>query len=236
MIIRALANIYEENSDPANLSKAMDIVLCVDGNNKKLCVDKALDSPNLYFAVSLAILLAKREFFHLEQWLVKTVSKQGSKFVEAVLAYIERTLLSKIRGTDRNKAKEVLEGGHLDVNSLSVIFDKLISQDSDAGIKLDSPLGKKITGMYKEISAYFSNFAKLKSIETERETNELLTRYYNKEIDIDVFMDIMVEYKSSDDELKKEIFSCFIHNIFSEFGHGDSYPTEKLELTGMIFG
>lgn len=191
MLTRALAQIYKTGNNSINLSKILDICLSI-----KNSLPKILSSDDFYFTISLAVLAAKRDFLHLDNWLPEKITSYGNRFVSSLVDYLDSNLMAHLRVKDKSNSKLILEQSHLNKNSLAVIFDRILS-DKELSAQISKANQKKASEIYKELIDYFPDFSRLKSKETEKEANILLTKYYEGKITIEELAKTLESYKNS---------------------------------------
>lgn len=61
-------------------------------------------------------------------------------------------------------------------------------------------------------------------------------RMYGDEIPVKTIVEILGQYKHSQDLLDQDVFACMIHGLFDEYTHYVDYPLEALATTAVLFG
>lgn len=145
---------------------------------------KVLVCDDFDFTISLAILSAKRDFLHLDHWLTEKITQHGNRFVGGLIKYLETNLMMGLKQREKAQSKAVLDQSHLNKNSLAVIFDKIIV-DKELMVHISAAHRNQASEIYNQLLDYFPDFSRLKSKETEKEANTLLTSYYDGTITVE---------------------------------------------------
>jgi CCR4-NOT transcription complex subunit 1 len=70
----------------------------------------------------------------------------------------------------------------------------------------------------------------------EEEANSHFQRIYTSEIQIEAVVQMLKNFKASQDQREQEVFACMIHNLFDEYRFFPRYPERELLITGKLFG
>lgn len=85
-------------------------------------------------------------------------------------------------------------------------------------------------------AAILANTAPAFSPAVEQEMKAYYLKMYNKEVDIKDIVDMLVQFKNSDDPHKQDVFACMIHLLLDEYRFFSEYPLLALALTLLLFG
>lgn len=70
----------------------------------------------------------------------------------------------------------------------------------------------------------------------EQEMKSYYSKMYNKEVEIKEVVDMLIQFKLSDDPHKQDVFACMIHLLLDEYRFFSEYPLSALALTSLLFG
>ena len=110
LIILVLAKMWKSQQDMQNMAKIFDIIK----TKIPYTINILVNSRYYNFSVNLAIYASKRNFINLKQWFKERINKVDDEFIEAILSYIQKNLISQI-GTGVNNT--LLENAQLSLES-----------------------------------------------------------------------------------------------------------------------
>ena len=178
LIISILAKMWNSQQDLSNLGSLFDII------NTKLpgTLQMFVNSKYYNFSVNLAIYAAKRDYLNLKQWLEERVSKVEDEFIEAILNYIKKNLISQCSG---NSNRDILEKAQLTSESLAIILENVIrscdtNKLSQKTKKYCQEICKNIFDLFEELQIQSNNLE-----EIDKETNQILNSMFKGEISVD---------------------------------------------------
>ena len=116
LIILVLAKMWKSQQDMQNMAKIFDIIK----TKIPYTINILVNSRYYNFSVNLAIYASKRNFINLKQWFKERINKVDDEFIEAILSYIQKNLISQI-GTGVNNT--LLENAQLSLESLAIILE-----------------------------------------------------------------------------------------------------------------
>ena len=70
----------------------------------------------------------------------------------------------------------------------------------------------------------------------EEEANSHFQRIYTSQVQIESVVQMLKNFKGSQDAREQEVFACMIHNLFDEYRFFPRYPERELLITGKLFG
>ncbi|KAK6202872.1 CCR4-Not complex component, Not1-domain-containing protein [Scheffersomyces amazonensis] len=70
----------------------------------------------------------------------------------------------------------------------------------------------------------------------EQEMKTSYKKMYNKEVEIKVIVDDLVDMKNSNEPHKQDVFACMIHSLLDEYKFFSGYPLAALASTSLLFG
>src|SRR5690606_19684987 len=124
------------------------------------------------FAVSLGILAAKRDFLHLDQWLVERIKTVGNPFITALLRYIEERIISQCRISHDSQYEGILDRSQLTYETLSLIFQLLLNPTHEG--KFSQANKTLLSEMYKEACTFYPGLvAEIPKTEIEEMSNAI---------------------------------------------------------------
>ena len=82
-----------------HVSRILDIA-----NDYRLLAD-IIDSRSYFYALDVAALAGRREYFNLEKWLENTTAAQGSAFVRAALEFVGHKVRHDLARQDQEVAQ-----------------------------------------------------------------------------------------------------------------------------------
>ena len=240
IVIFTLYNSWKKFPDLMNLSLIFDL-------SNSLLKDSLLPLVNSKyhnFSVHLGLLASKRDYLHIEQWLKKSIEKYGDDFINSLLDYLKTNIIlpcqTNLNQKENNKAS-ILEKAQLSLESLSIILNTLNSYNSQGENNADNlsektkkeigDINKIIFDIYDEIQD-----RQINSEEIEKEVSQLLRNMFEEKTPIDKIINILINYKSSNDKRQNEIYSCLIHGLLDEYRFYGQYPKNKLKLISELFG
>ena len=142
LIILVLAKMWKSQQDMQNMAKIFDIIK----TKIPYTINILVNSRYYNFSVNLAIYASKRNFINLKQWFKERINKVDDEFIEAILSYIQKNLISQI-GTGVNNT--LLENAQLSLESLAIILENVLrSCDSD---KLSQTTKNQCQEIFKNI-------------------------------------------------------------------------------------
>ena len=233
IVIYAFNILWEKQPDLMILSSIFDI-------SNSLLKDGLLTMVNskyFNFSVHLALLAARKDYLHVEQWIIKNVENFGDEFIQTLLSYLEKNLIIPLKDsnieTDKNA---ILEKAQLSFESLSIILNT-IKNLNDKKI-FSSNIKKTIEDVTTNIYDIYDELQDqcINSGEIEEEANKLLKLMFEEKISVDYLIDVLKKYKKSTDKKQNEIFACLIHSLIDEHRFFQQYPPKPLKILSELYG
>ena len=229
LIISIISKMWDSQPDLSNLGNLFDII------NNKLpnTLPIFVNSKYYNFSVNLAIYAAKREYLNLKQWLEERISKVEDEFIEAILNYIKKNLISQCTG---NSNSGILEKAQLTSESLAIILENVIrSCDTN---KLSQKTKKYCQEIYKNIFVFFEELQIQSNNleEIDKEANLILNSMFKGEISVDNVINKLINYNNSQNQKENEKYVYLIHCIFDEYNFYHQYPEPEIKIAAELFG
>ena len=229
LIILVLAKMWKSQQDMQNMAKIFDIIK----TKIPYTINILVNSRYYNFSVNLAIYASKRNFINLKQWFKERINKVDDEFIEAILSYIQKNLISQI-GTGVNNT--LLENAQLSLESLAIILENVLrSCDSD---KLSQTtknqcqeIFKNIFELYEEIHLQNHNLE-----EIDKEVNQILDTMFKGEITVDNLVEKLINYHKSENQKDVEKYLYIIKCLFDEYQFYPGYPEKELKNAAELFG
>lgn len=106
------------------------------------------------FAVSLAVLAAKKEFLYFDSWVNDRIKTIGDSFVTSLLSYFDDHLIQKIKTiANGSTIDSIFDTANVTAETLTLTFESLLVEQSPE--KLSNKNRSKLAEQYKEILAVF---------------------------------------------------------------------------------
>ena len=229
LVISIFSKMWDSSQDMTNLGNLFEII------NTKLpkTMPQLVNSKYYNFSVNLAIYAAKRDKLNLKQWLEERISKVEDEFIEAILDYIKKNLISQCTGNSNNN---LLEKAQLTSESLAIILESVIK--SCETNKLSQKTKKYCIEIYKNIFDLFEEL-QIQSInieEIDKEAHQILTSMYKDEICVDDVINKLISYNNSTNQKENEKYAFILHYIFNEMQFYYQYPEKELKKAAELFG
>ena len=229
LIILVLAKMWKNQPDIQNMAKIFDIIKTKIPDTINILVN----SRHYGFSVYLAIYAAKRDFLNLKKWFKERINKVDDEFIEAILSYIQKNLISQI-GAGANNS--LLENAQLSLESIAIILENVMrSCDSDKlsqKTKIQSQeIFKNIFELYEDIQMQNNNLE-----EIDKEVNQILDTMFKGEISVDNVVEKLINYHKSDNQKDVEKYLYIIKCLFDEYQFYPGYPEKELKNAAELFG
>ena len=230
LIISIFNQMWEPQQELSNLSTLFDII------NNKLpdTLPIFVNSKYNFFSVSLAIYAAKRGYLNLKQWLEERLTKAEDEFVDAILDYIKKNVISQCTGSSNSG---LLERAQLTSESLANILENCIKvcdtskQLSQKTKKHCQEIYKNIFDLYEDLQLQNNNIE-----EIDKEAHQILNSMFNGEITVDSVIDKLISYGNSQNPKENEIHVFLMHSIFNEYNFYYQYPEKELKKAAELLG
>ena len=230
LIITILSKMWKAQPDIQNMSKIFEIIK----NKIPESIPTLVNSHYNHFSVNLAIFAAKRDFLNLKQWLKERINRVNDEFIEAILFYIQKNLISQEE--KGNYSNNLLENAQLTSESLATIIEYLILS-CETG-KLSQKTILHCRQMYNSI---FQSYEEMQiqnddMDEVDKKVNQTLTSMYKGEISVDDVINKLIKYKNSDNQKEVEEYIYLVHCLFDEFNFYPHYPEMEIKKAAELFG
>ena len=229
LVISIVSKMWDSQQEMSNLGNLFEII------NVKLpkALPQFVNSKYYNFSVNLAIYAAKREKLNLKQWLEERIIKVEDEFIEAILDYIKKNLISQCTGNSNNS---LLEKAQLTSESLAIILESVIK--SCETNKLSQKTKKYSIEIYKNIFDLFEEL-QIQSInieEIDKEVHQILTSMYKGDISVDNVITKLISYNNSPNQKENEKYAFILHCVFNELQFYYQYPEKELKKAAELFG
>jgi len=229
LIISIISEMWDKQQNLMNLGTLFEIINTKLPNSLPIFVN----SKHYNFSVNLAIYASKRDYLNLKQWLEERINKVDDEFIEAILNYIKKNLISQCSG---NPTINVLEKAQLTSESLAIIIENVIkcfntNKLSQKTKKYFEEIYKNIFDLYEELQLQSHNIE-----EIEKEVNQILSSMFKGDIPVDNVLNKLISYKNSQNPKEVEIYAVLIHCIFDEYQFYHQYPEKEIKKISELFG
>ena len=236
LIITILAKMWNVQPDIQNMSKIFEIIK----NKIPESIPILVNSKYNHFSVNLAIFASKRDFLNLKQWLKERINKVDDEFIEAILFYIKKNLISQVgscsNGKNNTNNNNLLENAQLSLETIAIILENVMrSCDTD---KLSQKtkihcqeVFKSIFEIYEEIQIQSNNLE-----EIDKEVNQILNSMFKGEITVDSVVEKLINYHKSENEKEVEEYLYLVRCLFDECHFYPQYPEPEIKKVAELFG
>ena len=229
LIISILAKMWNVSPDIQNMSKIYEIIK----NKIPDSIPILVNSPNYNFSVYLAIYASKRDSLDLKLWLKEKLNKVDDQFIEAILIYIKKNLISQV-GTSSNN--NLLENAQLSLESLAIILEYSFRSAETEKLTQKTKMHcyevlKNIFDLYEEIQTQNNN-----TQEIDKEINQTLDSMYKGEISVDNVLEKLINYHKSENQKEVEKYLNLIKCLFDEYQFYPNYPEMEIKKAAELFG
>lgn len=237
VMINAMSELYERSPKSMNLSKILDNLQFIKNNALYDISTKTKDSE---FALQLGMLASKRDFLHFEHWIKYLIETEGDAFVMNLMRFINKYLVIPCEEVkeDKKKVEKVLERSQLSESKLSMIFENICQySQNDPDLleyetkRFQSELYSKLVILFPDIHTDPTNNA-----EIERRANDYFQKLYRGDKQVDDLVQIMMQFRSSQNANDRETYACMVQNLFDEWKFFPKYPKKELTMTAQLFG
>ena len=229
LVISIFSKMWDSQQELSNIANLFDII------NTKLpdSLPIFVNSKYYNFSVNLAIYSSKRDFLNLKQWLEERTNKVEDEFIEAILNYIKKNLISQCTG---NSNSGILEKAQLTSESLAIILESVIkscetNKLSQKTKKYCQEVYKSIFELFEELQVQSNNLE-----EIDKEANQILYSMFNGEITVDNVINELIKYNNSANQKENEKYVYLIHCIFDEYHFYHQYPEKQIKKIAELFG
>ena len=232
-----MSELYERSPKSMNLSKILDNLQFIKNNALYDISTKTKDSE---FALQLGMLASKRDFLHFEHWIKYLIETEGDAFVMNLMRFINKYLVIPCEEVkeDKKKVEKVLERSQLSESKLSMIFENICQySQNDPDLleyetkRFQSELYSKLVILFPDIHTDPTNNA-----EIERRANDYFQKLYRGDKQVDDLVQIMMQFRSSQNANDRETYACMVQNLFDEWKFFPKYPKKELTMTAQLFG
>ena len=228
-VIRAMVDAH--TSSPAAAERIFEV--CQELNALQVVIDR---SP-FPLAIEMVSIASRRAGVNLEQWLQEKIKANGGAFVSACMRFL-RTRATQ-EGGDKGGLPlspevvqtflKVLQGASQGMPpDLQAELRQLITQIQN------SP--NKDRDMSTENLAAQAGTAQGFSADVEEEANRYFQRVYSMQQSIGELVEVLRNFRASQVQRERDIFSCMVHNLFDEYKFFPKYPEKELRITAVLFG
>ena len=235
LIITILAKMWNAQPDIQNMSKIFEIIKNKLPENIPILVNSRFN----HFSINLAIFASKRDFLNLKQWLKERINKVDDEFIEAILYYIKKNIISQVgsgSNNNNNNNNNLLENAQLSSESIAIILENVMrSCDTD---KLSQKtknhckeVFKSIFEIYEEIQIQSNNLE-----EIDKEVNQILYSMFKGEISVDSVVEKLINYRKSENEKEVKEYLYLIRSLFDEYHFYPQYPEVEIKKVAELFG
>lgn len=236
IVINAMSELYKRNSKAMNLSRVLDISQSI----KNSLLEIITTTKDYNFALQLGMLGAKRDFLHFENWIVMLIKQEGDPFVRCLFKYIDVHLIQPAEEVkeDAKKVEKVLERSQLSEEKLAMIYENLHQICENNPDLLDYETRQQQSESFSKVVQLFPNIHTEPSNneEIENRANEYFQQLYKGEKEVEDLVNIMKDFRSSQNPTERETYACMVQNLFDEWKFFPKYPKKELWMTARLFG
>lgn len=224
------SGLFEQDRSHSTLLRAIETSQIL-----KDSLPSILNSRNDIFAVSLAILAAKKNLIQLDQWINKRFQLTGDSLIIAFCDYLEDSVVTPCKNAPKDQHKSVLEKSQFSIDTLVKLF-QIINHQS---IEEKTSLGTKqvLNETLKKVGEYFSEVeSQISWPEIEAEANKLFELAFEEKITLGELTAKMIGYKNSANKRETDLFLCMMSNLLDEARFFSNYKHKILCIMGQIYG
>ena len=230
LMISILSKMWNVQPDIQNMSKIFEIIK----NKIPDSIPILVNSRHNLFSVNLAIFASKKGFLNLKQWLKERISRADDDFIEAILHYIKKNIISQVIPGSNNSNS--LENALLSMESLATIIENTIQCYEMDKISQKTKLHcqevlKNIFELFEEIQIESNNLE-----EIDKKVNQTLCSMFDGEISVDSVLEKLINYHKSEDQKEVEEYLNLIQCLFSEYQYFPGYPEKVIKKIAELFG
>ncbi|CAA7270173.1 unnamed protein product [Cyclocybe aegerita] len=237
-LTNAFYKFYEDN--PLNITRILDVA-----QDLKI-LDALLDVRPFTFALDVAALASRREYLNLDKWLADNVANYGAEFLRSVVDFLREKMESEkaCRLSDPSVESRTMS---LNPTTITIVLRVL---RNNSGLLTPEALNECIEvrntclQVHPRLMSLMPN-AEIEpgltvitySNEIEAEVDGIYKQMYDENTTIDDVVEMLKQFKASNNPRDHEVFSCMIHFLFDEYKFFQSYyPSRELAMTGYLFG
>ena len=227
LIISILAKMWNTQPDIQNMSKIFDIIKNKIPENLPILVNSRYNNFNIY----LAIFAAKRGFLNLKQWLKERINKADDEFIESILFYIKKNLITPIESGKNN----FFENSQLSLESTAVLFENIISCcDTD---KISQKTKNHTNEIFRSFYELYENFQiQSNNEEIEKEGKQILDSMFKGDITVDEVINKLTNFYKSENQKEADKYTYIIRCLFEEYQYYPNYPEKEVKKVAELFG
>ena len=223
IVVNSITELHKKNPKTMTLSRVLDICQAI----KNSLLDILKISKDYEFSLQLAMLAAKRDFLHFDNWIHGLINQEGSPFIKSLFNYLENTLLKPAEDAneDERKIDKLMERSlitegklkdpeknfyYLLIERLQMIFENLNKYKESYPERLDPASLKSLANLYTRFIKFFPSIQSknhTNNAEIESRGNEYFQQLYKGEKEVDDLVEIMRDFRSSQDPTQREIYA-----------------------------
>ena len=193
--------------------------------------------------IDLAALAHRNSMISFEDWAEEKKRRNPDEFA----SLIARFLLIKAQDEMRIARAEqpgprTIPLAVKTVDSMLKIFEENEMGDSEDLVSLE----RHCMQSYPRLINYGQGFDSIIEVNgaqgnglpktCDEEMSEIYKRMYNDQLPFQDVLDVLKDYKYSEEPEKQDLFACMIHGLFDEFACFNEYPDGPLSITACLFG
>jgi hypothetical protein len=186
------------------------------------------------FALDIACVAARRDFVHLEKWLVEAIQTRKLPFMQVMIDFLR---LAASRGDSTDSADSEISSPEILAlllrtlhSSAPVMTPPMVDDFKQTSLSVVQALPKvqALLGDQTQREPF--------AAEVEDEANAMFKKIFASMMTIEQAIAILQRLKDSTIPFEQDIYQCMIQSLFEEFNHFPRYPEKELRIAGVLFG
>jgi CCR4-NOT transcription complex subunit 1 len=202
---------------------------------------EALIRSNTDISLDLAAQAHARDLFEIEPWLQQTFDQAGLLFRRILSNFVSARASDEMQSSRDDHHPISLPLAVKTVHPLLWFLTECELPDTEllplqrTCIQAYPRLINYGEGVDEIIDANGKNGNRLPD-EADTKMQEHFKNMYSGESDVRDIINVLKQYKDSEDPAEQDLFACMIHGLFDEYNCFGEYPLEALATTAVLFG
>ncbi len=230
VLVCAISELYAKNPNLSLLKKALEIAQALPD-----AFTTFLDSKNLGFGISLAIVGMNQTEISFESWITQKTEKFGDIIITTLLNYLQNYIIEQCQRGAQEQNNSILDLNLLTIENIISIIEILKNPEITKFLK--ERTNSRVNNIISELSILFPEVvADEPKPEVETEANRYFELALEEKWSIQELTEKMIAFKNSNDEYEKNIFLFMMTNLLDEARFFANYKPKILMIMAQIYG
>ena len=233
-VVSQLAQIHKDD--------LLKLPLILDHAEEQGWMDALLMMLNA-LGIDLAALAHRNDIISFDEWAEDKKSRNPDEFASLLAKFLLIKAQDEMRiARSEQPGPRTVPLAVKTVDAMLKVFEESEMGDSEDLVTLERHCmqsyprlinyGQGFDSLIEENGAHGNGLPK----SCDEEMSALYKQMYNDQLHFQDVLEILKEYKYSDDPNKQDLFACMIHGLFDEFACFNEYPDGPLSITACLFG